>query len=67
MEIGLVLERGSKLTWFWCSGQDDLFLVWGSIDSVFVSVVEIGLVFAFGPKTLCGHRNFPGFCVGGRS
>ena len=34
----------SKLTWFCVRGENDLFFVCGSIDLVFVRVVEIDLV-----------------------
>ena len=49
-EITLVLACGSKFAWFLCSGKNVLFLVWRSIDPVFVWVVEIDLVFVCGPK-----------------
>ena len=42
------LGWGSKLNWFLCvCAESDLFLVWGSIDIVFVRVVEIDLVSVF--------------------
>ena len=60
IEIGLVIVRGSKLTWFLCRRQsllvfcvrteNKLLLVWGSIDLAFVGVVEIDVVFVYGPK-----------------
>ena len=61
IEIDFVLVWGSKLTWFLCGGQNwlgfclraenDLFLVWGSIDLVFV-LVEIDLFLYAGRKSL---------------
>ena len=39
------LSWRSRLTWFLCAGRNDFFLVWGSLDLVFVRVVEIDLFF----------------------
>ena len=39
------LAWGSKLTWFRVRAENNIFLVWGSIEFVFVQVVEIDLVF----------------------
>ena len=40
--------QGSKLNCFSCAAENDLFLVCGLIDLVFVCVVEIGLVVVSG-------------------
>ena len=56
----LVLLYGSKMTWFCLQAENDLFLVWLSIDLVLVWVVEMDLVFSCGPEIAwcqCEHRN----------
>ena len=50
IEIYWVFVRGSKLTWFCVRAENDLFSVWGSIDLVFVYMVETDLFFVCGPK-----------------
>ena len=86
IEINLVLASGSNLTCFLCAGQNrprfcaraenDLVLVWGSIDLVFVRVVEVGLFLYAGRKSLgfwasnlisflCGWSKLTWFHCGG--
>ena len=52
IENYLVSMYGSELTCFCVRAENYLFLiiVWGSIDLVFVWVVEIYLVIVFGPE-----------------
>ena len=74
---------GSKLTWFdqnWLGlikidlfifvrAENYLFLMWRSIDLVFVWVVEFDLVFVCGPKITwfcCENWTWFRFCVSGR-
>ena len=40
----------SRLTYFFVSAENNLFLMWRSIDLIFVWVVEINLGFVCGPK-----------------
>ena len=76
----LVLIYGSKVTWFlrrdrnWLGfrvrSENDLFSMWGSIDLVFVRVVEVDLVFVCWPTVTwfyCEHRTWLRFYVGGRN
>ena len=51
IEIELVLVRRSPLTCFFVRAENDVFLMWRSIDLVLVCVGEMDLVFVFGPKT----------------
>ena len=55
-ENRLVLMNRSKMTWFLCVDPNDLFLFWGSIESVFVWVFQIDLV-------LCSEPEFTRFSV----
>ena len=47
--IALASVWRSKLTWFFVRGVEiDLVFIWGSVDLVFVWVVEIDMVFVSG-------------------
>ena len=49
-KLAWFLSWKSKLTWFCVRAENDLFLACGSIDLVFVRVVEIDLVFVCWPE-----------------
>ena len=54
------LSWGSKLTWFWCAGRKWVVFSIGTVDLIFVRVVEICMVFVSWPKLTwfyCEHRN----------